>query len=96
MNRSRDNGDRLRRCLDRLTNRIDAQALQRGGDAPHLVSLVGAFHAHAGRLERRIEERPWWLLDPADVARDVRVMLRMVAAHATMVRLQRMKNAAAP
>jgi hypothetical protein len=81
----RANAERAQRCIDRLSARIDAQALRPGADAPHLVSTVGAFHHAAGSLEGRIRQRgAWWSV--ADYRAELRILALIVRTHATMVR----------
>lgn len=90
MTRARSIPERVRAVLDALTERIDAEALGVGADAPHLVATVGSFHAAAGHLERRLERRPY--LTATDAAIVLRQLRRVVAAHATMRRLQAIRR----
>ena len=72
---------RVRRIIDKLSARIDQQAMQRGADAPHCVATVGSFHRAAGYLESDAGKLPF-----ASVVAHVRILRRVVTTHAIMVR----------
>lgn len=79
--------DRAQSIIDRLSERIDSQALRLGADAPHCVSTVGTFHAAAGRLERELQDgepRPG-SVRAARMIGALRWLRLCVASHAVMV-----------
>jgi hypothetical protein len=75
--------ERAQRVLDKLSERIDQQAMRAGADAPHVVAIVGAFHSYAGRFEQRLEGLP--MLTVSDCAAELHVLLRSVRTHALLV-----------
>lgn len=82
--------DRAQRIIDRLSDRIDAQAMRKGADSPHLVATVGVFHRAAGDFERQLERMPF---DRDSILYAVRTLRRIVRAHAVMVALRARRNA---
>lgn len=75
--------DRVRAFLARLDARLERQTFQPGADAPHAVSLVGAFQRAAGGLELDLSNPR---TSKATVFAMARVLRRMVDTHRIIVR----------
>lgn len=72
---------RARRIIDRLDAQLERQTFAKGADAPHLVSLVSAYHRASGYIESDAGKLPF-----ATVVLHIRVLRRLVTSHAMMVR----------
>lgn len=79
--------ERAQRIIDALSERIDAQAMRPGADAPHCVSVVGVFHTYAGNLERAIER-----MRVVNLPSHVRTLRRIVETHRIMVALRAIRS----
>lgn len=75
--------ERARRIVDRLSERIDDQAMRKGADALHCVAIVGAFHEAAGRIERTLAGGKTYR--PQVMFAMLRALHRMAANHRSLV-----------
>lgn len=86
MTRARSIPERVRRCIDRLYERLESETLQPHADAVPLTTIVGAYHKATGLLEERLDRRP--LFTAHDAAREVRVLRAVVRTHALLRKLR--------
>lgn len=77
--------ERAQRIIDLLSGRMDDQAMRTGADAPHCVSVYGAFQTAAGDLERILERR---IIVVPNVVALVRALAKIQRSHLLMVRMR--------